>query len=82
MPAVAKKKVLRAGRNQLVLDRICWFARLSEAEGLEGQRVLVDLLIHVDRTSNGSNMGALGDQCAVRESEILHGLALQPNCKM
>ena len=83
MPAMAKEKVLRASRCHLILDRIpcivCSLARLGKSEGLEGQWVLVDLLIHVDRTGNGSDKGALGNERPVREAEVLQGLALHHN---
>jgi hypothetical protein len=51
MLAVTKEKMLKAGRDHLVLDRfpcvIRSFACLGKSEGLEGQRILVNLFIHV-----------------------------------
>lgn len=79
MPAVTPEEVLRAGCHHLVLDRILFvvsFACLGESEGLEGRWILVYLVVHMNRKSGNTDMGTLRDERAVREREILHGLAL------
>ena len=63
MLAMTEMKVLEAGRDHLVLDRISRaFACLCKSEGLEGQRVFVKVLVRMNRTSNSSNMSALGNE--------------------
>jgi hypothetical protein len=69
MPSMTKEKVLRAGRDHLVLDRIPCVDRsvacLGKSKWFEGRRVFVELLIHVDRIRSSNNMGTLGDERAV-----------------
>src|SRR5258706_15886776 len=63
MLAVTKEKMLRTSCDYLVLDcfpcPIRSFACLSKSEGLEGQRVVVNILIHIYWTGNGSTLGTL-----------------------
>src|SRR5258706_3415800 len=83
MPAMTKEKMFKAGCDQLVLQRfpcaIRSFACLGKSEGLESQRILINLVIHVNRTSNSSDVGTLGNECAVREREIFHSLTSHHN---
>ena len=63
MLAMTKVKVVQAGRDHLILSRISRaFWCLCKPERLEGQRIFVNVLIHMNRTSGSSNMSTLGDE--------------------